>query len=134
THAREAEDDERSAREKRADGEAVIAELRNDPIDDDDERAGRAADLHTAAAQRGDEEAGDDCGVEAALGRNAGRDREGQRQRQCNDTHHHACDQIVEELRTRIALAEAYNRFRNEHRTSWELYRTWSDRAATIRC
>ena len=68
---------------ERRDREAVDAVLLDDAVDDHDERAGRAADLHPRAAQRRDQEPGDDRGVEAALGRDAAGDgeRDGQRQR-----------------------------------------------------
>ena len=46
----------------RRDGEAVVAVLLNDAVDDDDERAGGAADLYARSAERGDDEAGDDGG------------------------------------------------------------------------
>ena len=56
--------------------------LRDDARHDDDERAGRPADLHVRAAERRDEEAGDDRAVDAGLRRHAGGDRERHRQRQ----------------------------------------------------
>ena len=45
-------------------GQAVAFD---DAVDDDDEGAGRPADLHLRAAQRADQEAGDDGGEEALL-------------------------------------------------------------------
>ena len=67
----------------RGDDQPVDAELLDDAVDDDDERARRAADLDARAAERRDDEAGDDRGVEAAIGRDAAGDREcdGQRER-----------------------------------------------------
>ena len=59
--------DEEDAGHERRDDEPVEAVLLDDAVDDDDERAGRAADLDARAAERGDEEAGDDRGLEAAI-------------------------------------------------------------------
>ena len=72
-----------------------IAVLLHDAVDDDDERAGRAADLHARAAERGDEEAGDDRGLEAALRRHPARDRERDRERKRDDADDDARRQIA---------------------------------------
>ena len=53
--------------------------------DQHDEGPGGPADLETAAAERGDEEAADDGGVEPAVRRHAGGDGDGHRERQGDD-------------------------------------------------
>ena len=58
------------------------AVLGDDAGDDDDEGAGRTADLDARAAERRDDEAGDDRAVDAGLGREAGGNRKRHRQRQ----------------------------------------------------
>ena len=77
--------DEQHAGHQRGDGESVDAVLLHDAVDDHDERAGRSADLHARAAERGDEEAGDDGGPQAAVRRHAAGDRERDRERQRDD-------------------------------------------------
>ena len=72
------------------------------PDDDDDERAGRAADLHVRAAERRDDEAGDDRAVDAGLRRHARRDRERHRQRQRDQADGDAGDQIGDEQLWRV--------------------------------
>ena len=67
---------------QRADEQAFDAVLRDDAGDDDDERAGRTADLQARAAEQRNQAAGDDRGVDAGLRRQARRDGEGHRQRQ----------------------------------------------------
>src|SRR6185369_2081327 len=123
-HPRQAHDDEDRAGDHGADDEAVVAELRHDAVDDDHERAGRSADLHAAAAEGGDQEAGDDGGVETALGWNSGGDGEGERQRKRDDADDDAGDQVTEQSFARIPLAQTDDRFRDEHRTRTGLYRT----------
>jgi hypothetical protein len=70
------------------------------------ERPGRTADLEPAAAERRDHEAADDGGIEAAVGRDAGRDRNRHRQRQRHDRDGQARDDIGSEVVPPIALAE----------------------------
>jgi hypothetical protein len=65
-------------------GQAVALD---DAVDDDDERAGRAADLHMRAAQCRDQEAGDDGGEDALLGLDARGDGKGHGQRKRHDAH-----------------------------------------------
>ena len=62
-------------------GDAVALD---DGVHHHHESAGRSADLHARAAQRGHQEAGHDGGEEAGFGLEARRDGEGQRQRQGN--------------------------------------------------
>ena len=68
---RDAHHDQHDAGHERRDDQSVDAVLLHDAVHDDDERAGRAADLHARAAERGDEKAGDDRGAEPAVGRDA---------------------------------------------------------------
>ena len=75
-------------------GDAVLGD---DAGDDDDEGAGRAADLDARAAERRDEEAGDDRAVDAGLGREARGDRERHRERQRDEADGDAGDEIVPE-------------------------------------
>ena len=86
----------------RAHEQAVDAVGRDDAGDDDDERAGRAADLEARAAERRDEEAGDDRAVQAGLRRHAGRDGERHRQRQRDQADRDAGDQVVTKLLQRV--------------------------------
>src|SRR5205814_1807217 len=81
-HARRAEYDEQRARHHRAHEQAVDAVVRDDAGHDDDERAGRPCDLEARAAERRDEEAGDDRAVEARLRQHARRDCERHRERE----------------------------------------------------
>jgi hypothetical protein len=62
------------------------------------ERAGRPADLESRSTQRRDQEAGDDRAVNAGLGRQPRRDREGHRQRQRDEADGEAGDQIGKEV------------------------------------
>src|SRR5207244_7631663 len=104
-----------------ADDQAFITELRHDAVDDHDKRAGRTADLHTTAAECGDQKSSHDGRVQATLGRHAGGDRERERQRQRHDAHDHAGEQVAHELLARDPFANADDRFRNEQ--LFRLYR-----------
>ena len=75
----------------------------DDAVDDDDEGAGRPADLHPRAAERGDQEAGDDRGEDALLGLDARGDRERHRQRQRDDADRDAGADIGEEAGAVVA-------------------------------
>jgi hypothetical protein len=81
--------------------QAVDAVLRGDACEDDDEGAGRPGDLHTAAAERGNQEARDNRGVEALLRLGARRDGKGHRQRQRDDADDHPGDDIGKPVRPR---------------------------------
>ena len=70
------------ARHRGGDDQVGQAVALHDAVDDDDEGAGRPADLHRTAAEQRDQEAGDDGGEDAGLGLEAGRDRKGHGQRQ----------------------------------------------------
>jgi hypothetical protein len=77
-------------------GEAVHGD---DAIDDGDEGARRAADLHPRAAKGGGDEAGDDGGPDAGRRRGAGGDGEGHGQRQGEDADGDPRREILAELR-----------------------------------
>ena len=94
----QAERDQQQARHDRGDGQSIHAVLLDDPIDDHDEGAGRAADLHPRAAQRRDDEPGDNGGIEPPVGRDPARDGKGDGQRQRHDAHDQAGGQIGPEL------------------------------------
>ena len=82
-------------------GEAVAFD---DAEDDDDEGTGRPADLHLRAAERRDQEAGNDGGDQALLGFHARCDAESQRQRQRHDAHRDAGAQVSKEALAVVAL------------------------------
>ena len=103
--AGEPHDDEHDAGHHRAHEQAVDAVLGDDARDDHDERAGRSADLHVRAAERRDEEAGDDRAVDAGLRRHARGDRERHRQRQRDEADGDAGDQIGRERAKRSSGA-----------------------------
>ena len=108
------DDDEDHAGHERRDDEAVDAELLHDAVDDDDERAGRSADLDARAAERRDEEAGDDRGVEPAIRRDAAGDRERDGEWERDDADDHSGGEVGEELRAIVGL-ERRDELRNEH-------------------
>ena len=76
SESRYAEDYENHTRHNSGDDESVDAEALDDSINDHDERARRSADLHPRAAQRRDDESGNDGGVKAAVRRYSAGDRE----------------------------------------------------------
>ena len=84
--------------------------------DQDDERAGRPADLEAAAAQRRDQEAADDRGVEAALRRGAGGDRDRHRQGQRHDRDGEAGHDVGPQRPEAVTLAQDRDQFRREER------------------
>ena len=63
----------------------LVAVVRGNGEENGDERPGGPADLHKAAAERGDEEAGNDGGPKPLAGGDAGSDAEADGQRQRND-------------------------------------------------
>jgi hypothetical protein len=79
--ARDAHDDQQHAGHEGRDGEPVVPEALDNAVDDDDERAGGAADLHAAAGERGDHEARDDRGEQPLLGFDSRSNCKRQRQR-----------------------------------------------------
>ena len=103
----DAEQDQDHAGHQRAHEQPVEAVGRDDAGHDDDERAGRSADLDARAAERGDREAGDDRAVDAVLRRHARRDRERHRQRQRDEADGDAGEQVARQRAGGIALAQA---------------------------
>src|SRR6266550_1885254 len=93
--------------------EAVDSVSLDNSVDDDDECASRPADLHTRAAEGGDQESSNDRRVEAAVGSDTAgdceRDCEGESDYADND----AGDQIRSELRSAIRPEGRYG-FRDE--------------------
>src|ERR1051325_11046122 len=84
------------------------------PRHDPDERTSRPADLHARAAKQRDEKAGDDRGVEAALGTQPTRDGERDRERQGDDADDDARDDVARELLAAVIL-ERGDELRHEH-------------------
>ena len=82
--------------------------------DEDDEGAGRAADLEPAAAKRRDQEAADDRRIEAAFGRDAGRDGDCHRKRQCHDRDGEPGEGVGPELGEVVAFAQDGDELRRE--------------------
>ena len=96
------------------DHEPVDPVALDDAVDDDDKGPGRTADLNTGPAERGDEEPGDDGGVEAPIGGHATGDRECDGQRKRDDAHDEAGRHIGRELRPRIPPQRGHQ-LRYEH-------------------
>ena len=90
--------DENDAGHEGGRDEAVITVLGDHPVDHDDEGAGRPADLHAAAAERRDDEAGDDGGDEADARFRPRRDGDGDRQRQRDQRNGQAGKNVGKEL------------------------------------
>jgi hypothetical protein len=86
----------------------------DDRVDDHHERASRPSDLDTRSAECGDQEAGDDGGVEPLGRRHAARDTERDRKWQGHDANDHARGQVVRELPT-IVPAERRDQLWDEH-------------------
>ena len=84
--------------------EPVQAVSLDDAVDDHHESAGRSADLHPRPAQRRDQKAGDDGGVEPALGRHPAGDGKGDRQRQRHDPDDHPGSDVGQELGPGVGL------------------------------
>ena len=91
------EDDARAEGGKHQVREPVLGD---DPVDDDDEGAGRAADLNTATAEKRNEKTGDDGGVEPRFRRNPGGDAEGHRQGERHHADREAGRDVAGELMT----------------------------------
>lgn len=89
---------EHEARQDDRQQQAVDAMRRDGRRNEHDEGTGRAADLKTAPAQRGDEKAADDGGVEAPRRRNARRDRDGHGEGQGDDCHGEAGKEVGTQL------------------------------------
>ncbi len=82
--------------------------------DDDDEGAGRSADLEAAAAERGDEEARDNGRNEPLVGRGAACNGERHGQRQRDDGDGEPGDEIAMEIGERIAFPKHGHELRHE--------------------
>ena len=78
--------------------EAIVALALDDRGDEHDEGAGRSADLEAAAAEGRDQEAADDGGEQALVGRQARADGDGHRQRQRHDGDRQAGDGVGPEI------------------------------------
>jgi hypothetical protein len=76
------------------------------------EGAGRAADLKPAAAERRNDEAADNRCVEPAVRRNAGRDRDRHRKRQRDDGDRQRGERVLPEGRKDVALGEGRRELR----------------------
>ena len=101
------EQDQDDAGHQRAHEQAVEAVGRDDARDDDDERAGRPADLHPRAAERRDDETGDDRAVDAVLRRQPRRDGEGHGQRERDQADGDAGEEVAAERTPAVPLAQA---------------------------
>ncbi|MCY1413089.1 hypothetical protein D9M71_285140 [compost metagenome] len=99
--ARHAEQQEDDPGHDGGDLQPVDAVLRGHPGEDDDEGAGRPGDLHSAAAEQGDQRAGDDRRVDALLRLDPGTDGdgEGHRQRQRHHPDDHPGNQVARPVR-----------------------------------
>jgi len=95
--------EQQHARQRSGDQQVGQPVALHDAVDDDDEGARRAADLHLRAAQRRDEEAGDDRGDDALLGLDAAGDGEGHRQRQGDHADGQAGGDVGAQLRAAVA-------------------------------
>src|ERR1043166_2696310 len=97
-HAGDAENDQENAGHHGAEEEPFDAVFGDDARDNDHEGAGGTADLRLGAAERGDNEAGDDGAVEAGLRRNTGGDGESHGERQSNEADGDARGQIMQKF------------------------------------
>jgi hypothetical protein len=84
------------------------AVLLDDPVDDDDERAGRAADLHPAAAEQGDQKSGDRRRDEPAIRRDPRRNRKGKGERNRDDPDDEPGLEVGEKLMNRVTAQSGY--------------------------
>jgi hypothetical protein len=103
--------------------EAVHA---HDSGDDDDKRARRPTDLGAGAAQRRDDEPGDDGTVEAVLGRQARGDGERHGQGQRDESDRHPGHEIIDERSGGISPTQAVDEFRE-----WDRRKGGHDAGAT---
>jgi len=76
----------------------------DDAVDDDDERAGRAADLETRSTKSGDQKASDDGSNESCLRRCTRCDSNGHCQRQCHDRDSEPGYRVVAKERPAVTL------------------------------
>ena len=111
----QSETDEDDAAHQRGDHEPVEAVALHDAVDDHDEGARGPADLHPRSAQRGDQEARDDRGVEPTLRRDTAGDRERDGQRQRDDPDDDPRADVGHELGA-VVRSERREQLRNEQR------------------
>jgi len=71
-----------------------------------DESAGGPPDLKPAAPEQRNDEAADDGGIQTAIGRHTGCDRNRHRQRKCHDRYRQAGERIGAKIRKAVALAQ----------------------------
>ena len=114
-----------------ADEQVRHAVLRDDAVDDDDEGAGRAADLHARAAERGDDEAGDDGREDAGFRRDTGGDGKRHRERQRDDADGDAGHRVGGERRAVVVL-EAVEEPGPELRGARRLHHRITSRACRV--
>ncbi len=98
-HAGDAHGEQEDAGENGGAHQVGVTVNGDDAIDDGDEGAGRATDLHARSAEERNDEAGDDGSPDACSGRNAGGDREGHGERQGEHADRDSRGQILAELR-----------------------------------
>ena len=94
-HSGQAQHDEQPSGHQGAHEQAVDSEARHDAGHDHHERAGRAANLHARTAERRDDGAGHDGGVDAGLRRQPGGDRERHRERKGDQADGHTSDEVA---------------------------------------
>ena len=99
------------ARHKRGYGKPVKAELGYDIIYNDDESAGRTADLHRVAAEKRHEETADNGSDKPYRGANARGDTESDGKRKSHNAHHNTGHHIVAQPRKGI-MAQSRKQFR----------------------
>ena len=91
-------EDEEDACHDGGDGKPFDTELLDDAVDDDNESPCGTADLHGAAAEERDEEAGNDGSYQSFFGADAGSDAECNGERQGDNAHDDACHEVGEEF------------------------------------
>jgi hypothetical protein len=101
--AKHAHGDQHGAGQHGGHQQVLHAVFDDDAVDDGNEGAGGAADLHSGAAEGGDQEAGNDGRPDAGGGRHAGGDGEGHGQGQGEDADRQAGGGITTELRAVVA-------------------------------
>ena len=107
-------ENEDDPRKQRRDQQPVIAMFGDDVEYDHDEGAGRTSYLNPRAAEGGNEEAGNDRGDEALVGRRAAGDAQGHGQRQRDDRDCQPGDCIGPEDFCRVPLAKHGHELRLE--------------------
>ena len=110
----EADRDHHRAGHQRRQHQAVVAVPLDDIRDQDDEGAGRSADLKPAAAQGGDKEAADDRGVQSSVRRQSRADGDGHRERQRHDGDGQSGDGVGAERAPAVAFAQDGDELRRE--------------------